>query len=179
MIETILDKNDLLDKFEKIYTNPGQWETVRIDESNENDSKDNNNNDNGSYELIKCQRYELNPPQDCRHYKLSLCSANMCKSKIINTIIKKYGNNGNYKIIYIGDGGGDYCACASLRNNIDIAMVRRGKTLEKVIDMVGNNDEKFKDAKTIDANIKYWNDGKGLLDNFKEAIPAAFASVDD
>ena len=202
LIETILKKHNLLDKVDGIFTNGGKWETININTNNNKKNDDNKENkenkedkekddESRRIEVLRCWRYEKEPPLDCNHYKLRLCPANMCKGKIMDTIFnldkdKDKDKNKNKGIdiscvIYIGDGGGDYCGCSRLRKDKDYAFVRKGKTLEKVIGYKNGNGqnikaiEKYKNATKIEANIMYWKDGKELLNCFTHVLKDVFA----
>jgi len=85
------------------------------------------------------------------------CPRNMCKGRIIDRIRRRYDqrftNGESIQYLYVGDGAGDYCPMTRLSSH-DIAAVRRGFALEKVIDQRGG----------ITAQIALWSDGKDMTD---------------
>ena len=62
--------------------------------------------DGKSKDVLRVLPYELQPPQ------CSKCPSNMCKGKIIEDMI---ANLAPARIVYMGDGSGDYCAGTKLR----------------------------------------------------------------
>ena len=88
-------------------------------------------------------------------------SPNMCKGLIVDDIISRNGTDGKFeKIIYLGDGRGDFCGCTRLREN-DVILARSDYKLEK---MVTSNDS------GIAANIVSWSNGEDILTTITDAI---------
>ncbi|PIN02579.1 putative haloacid dehalogenase-like hydrolase [Handroanthus impetiginosus] len=89
-IETILDHLGIKDCFSEINTNPSY-----VDEKG---------------------RLRISPYIDfhsCPH-GCSLCPPNMCKGKIIERIQASFSKEGNKRMIYLGDGIGDFCPSLKL-----------------------------------------------------------------
>ncbi|KAJ6341042.1 hypothetical protein OIU78_009257 [Salix suchowensis] len=84
-IETILKHLGLKDCFSEINTNPGS-----VDEQG---------------------RLRISPHHDFTQssHGCSLCPPNMCKGLVIERIQASISKEGSKKIIYLGDGAGDYC----------------------------------------------------------------------
>ena len=64
------------------------------------------------------------------------------------------------KIVYIGDGGGDYCPCCRLRQGRDVALVRQNYPLHKKMQ-----------ANSVAAKWKEWNTGYDILRLLQELLP--------
>ncbi len=74
------------------------------------------------------------------------CSANMCKGEELEAFLERHGGRGAFeRIIYVGDGGNDYCPVLRLGEK-DVAFVRRFRGLEKRIREEGG----------VRAGIRWW-----------------------
>lgn len=73
------------------------------------------------------------------------CPPNMCKGKIIEEELRLLQDY--ERVVYLGDGGGDYCPCNRLRET-DFALVRTGFPLAQHIE-----------ANPIAANVNMWQSG--------------------
>lgn len=125
-IETILDHLQLRDYFSEINTNPGFV------------------NEEGRLRI--CPYHDFNnSPHGC-----DLCPPNMCKGKIIEKI--QYSLEGKKKIIYLGDGAGDYCPSLKLCER-DYVMPRKNFP---VWDLICRN------PMLIKGEIHEWCDGEEL-----------------
>ncbi|KAK7294320.1 hypothetical protein RJT34_17209 [Clitoria ternatea] len=82
----------------------------------------------------------------------NLCPPNMCKSLVIERIQNSLAAAGNKKVIYLGDGNGDFCPSLKLKD-CDYLMPRRDFPL---CDLVSKNPNKIK------AEVHGWRDGKEL-----------------
>ena len=95
-----------------------------------------------------------------------ICPVNMCKGTILrrelfaDTPGEHYVSWPERKILYVGDGGGDYCAALALRAH-DTLLVRRGFRLEKVLvrKRLENEDEK---GTQPSCDVRFWDDGAHL-----------------
>ena len=67
--------------------------------------------------------------QTCHSHKCKVCPINMCKKEILEEFIKEKSFE---KIVYVGDGGNDYCPVTILSEN-DWVFARKGYSLEKKI----------------------------------------------
>ncbi|KAL9243755.1 hypothetical protein vseg_017606 [Gypsophila vaccaria] len=77
------------------------------------------------------------------------CPANMCKGEVIKRIVSEERNK---RIIYLGDGAGDYCPSLILRE-CDYVLPRKNFT---VWDLISRN------PSLIQAKIRGWSDGVEL-----------------
>ncbi|KAK9689976.1 hypothetical protein RND81_09G095700 [Saponaria officinalis] len=124
-IETILNHLGLRNYFSEINTNPSYVDAEG---------------------RLRIQPYHdfTKSPHGC-----SLCPPNMCKSHFIKRILSEQGHK---KIIYLGDGAGDYCPSLKLRNG-DHVLPRRNFP---VWDLILNN------PTLVKAHIHDWADGAEL-----------------
>ncbi|PWN50995.1 hypothetical protein IE53DRAFT_343096 [Violaceomyces palustris] len=127
-IDTILGHHGLLppnfDLFTEIITNPATWTPEG---------------------LLKLERRI--PADSPNQHSCSVgCSPNMCKGEELEAFLERHGGRSNFeRIVYVGDGGNDYCPVLRLAEK-DLALVRRYRGLEEKITKVGN----------VKAGIRYW-----------------------
>ncbi|KAB2611217.1 inorganic pyrophosphatase 1-like [Pyrus ussuriensis x Pyrus communis] len=127
-IETILKHLGLEEYFSEINTNPSY-----VDEE-------------GSLRISPYCDF-TNSPHGC-----SLCPPNMCKSVIIERIQTSVSTEGKKRLIYLGDGSGDYCPSLKLKEG-DFVMPRKNFPLFDLI---------YKNPLLIKAGIHEWTDGEEL-----------------
>uniref|UniRef100_A0A6M2EVV9 Uncharacterized protein n=1 Tax=Populus davidiana TaxID=266767 RepID=A0A6M2EVV9_9ROSI len=127
-IETILKHLGLQDYFSEINTNPGF-----VDEQ---------------------ERLRISPYHDFTQssHCCSLCPPNMCKGLIIERIQASISKDGSKKIIYLGDGAGDYCPSLKL-TEADYVMPRKNFP---VWDLISEN------PLLVKAEIHEWINGEEL-----------------
>ncbi|KAM7254474.1 hypothetical protein ACFE04_003854 [Oxalis oulophora] len=125
-IETILENLGIKDCFSEINTNPGF-----VDEEG---------------------RLRIFPYHDFTTFShgCNLCPPNMCKGMILKRIQTTL--EGNKRIIYLGDGIGDYCPSLKL-NEVDYMMPRKDFPVWKLI---------CENPMLIKAKIQEWSDGEEL-----------------
>ncbi|OAY53132.1 inorganic pyrophosphatase 1 [Manihot esculenta] len=143
-IETILNHLGLRDCFSEINTNPGF-----VDEEG---------------------RLRIFPYHDFTQssHGCSRCPPNMCKGLIIERIQASIAKEGNKKIIYLGDGIGDYCPSLKL-TEADYLMPRKNFPVWDLI---------CKNPMLIKAEIHEWTDGEELERVLLEIIGAS-SSMED
>ncbi|XP_074312418.1 inorganic pyrophosphatase 2-like [Silene latifolia] len=124
-IETILNHLGLREYFSEINTNPGY-----VDEE-------------GRLRILPYHDFTKSS------HGCNLCPPNMCKSHVIKRILSEEENK---KIIYLGDGKGDYCPSLKLRDG-DHMMPRKNFP---VWDLISEN------PSLIRAEIHEWTDGAEL-----------------
>lgn len=74
------------------------------------------------------------------------CSPNMCKGEELDAFIARHGGRDAFdRVVYVGDGGNDYCPVLRLGPQ-DAAFVRTGRGLEQRIRTEGN----------VQAGIRWW-----------------------
>jgi pyridoxal phosphate phosphatase PHOSPHO2 len=90
------------------------------------------------------------PPHGCPH-----CPPNMCKGAILEEVqvLKRHD-----RVIYIGDGGGDYCPSTRLRKG-DTVLARRNYVLSQKIA-----------AEPIQADVREWETGGDVLRTLQEIL---------
>ncbi|KAJ3686447.1 hypothetical protein LUZ61_015611 [Rhynchospora tenuis] len=101
-IETILKHHGLLDYFSEINTNPSYVDNE------------------GRLRISPCHNFTTSS-HGCG---LGTCPPNMCKGVVIERIKKSMLKEGKQRIIYLGDGKGDYCPSLKLSER-DQMMPRR------------------------------------------------------
>ncbi|XP_010540076.1 PREDICTED: inorganic pyrophosphatase 2-like [Tarenaya hassleriana] len=129
-IETVLEHLGIKDLFSEINTNPGF-----IDEHG---------------------RLRISPYHDFTKssHGCSRCPPNMCKALVIEKIQDSLSKEAEKKkkIIYLGDGAGDYCPALKL-DDVDYMMPRKNYP---VWDLISEN------TMLISAKIREWIDGETL-----------------
>ncbi|KAK9102175.1 hypothetical protein Sjap_019429 [Stephania japonica] len=154
-IETILKHHGLLDCFSEINTNPSV-----IDEQ-------------GRLRIFPCH---VLASSSCIS-NLDSCPPNMCKGRIIERIKANAEEGNNKRIIYLGDGKGDYCPMLRLKKEYFV-MPRKDYPVWELICC---------DPSKIKAKICEWSVGEELertllnlirLINFVEDHKAGFNDAD-
>lgn len=152
LIDIILKKNNLngnVFKNDQIFTNPG-WFDIKSG-------------------ILRCDRYHnriINGKIINKH-ECNICAKNLCKGKILSEeILIRHNKPYTHKnvIIYIGDGGNDFCPSTKLTEN-DYVFVRQfseSKGLEEKLKIDGHK---------LKCNILKWKNGADLLNNFKTVLP--------
>ncbi|XP_060212188.1 inorganic pyrophosphatase 2-like [Lycium barbarum] len=122
-IETILKHLGIRDCFSEINTNP-----CYVDEED---------------------RLEIFPYDDFHGCKNVLCPPNMCKGMIIERMQASIGNR---RMIYLGDGNGDFCPSLKLREG-DFVMPRKDFPAWNLIN---------ENRTLVKASVHKWTDGEEL-----------------
>ncbi|KAJ1025680.1 hypothetical protein NDA18_004019 [Ustilago nuda] len=124
-ISTILKHHKLEKLFDEIVTNPAEFTREG---------------------LLKLERRVLATAEKPHGCKVG-CSANMCKGAELDAFLERNGGREAFdRIIYVGDGGNDYCPVLRLGKR-DLAFVRKFRGLQTRIAKEGG----------VRAGIKYWN----------------------
>ncbi|SPO26278.1 uncharacterized protein UTRI_02554 [Ustilago trichophora] len=124
-ISTILSHHKLSDLFDEIVTNPAEF--------------------NSEGTLILQRRILASDPH--QHGCKVGCSPNICKGSELESFLERNGGRQAFeRIIYVGDGGNDYCPILRLDSH-DLALVRKFRGLQTRIAKEGN----------VKAGVKYWN----------------------
>ena len=136
-IDIILSHHGLTRIFKTVITNPAQF------------------NEDG----LLCVRYHDETGHECDR-----CSVNLCKGLALQQYLQKNGEEGMCydKIVYIGDGRGDFCPCLHLSDR-DIAMARKHYRL---LDMLTEEHGRSQ----LKAQLIPWDDGNDLLRFFQQTI---------
>ncbi|KAL7410135.1 phosphatase phospho-type [Mrakia frigida] len=136
-IDVILKHHNLTDLFTRITTNNSHW------------------NEDGK--LIITRRIAPDAPK--QHGCKIGCSANMCKGEELEAFLaeKKLAGDDYSRVIYVGDGGNDFCPLLRLRST-DLALVRKGFELEQRIKKEGG----------LKCQVKYWTMGWEIEEHYAE-----------
>ncbi|KAJ8755886.1 hypothetical protein K2173_024431 [Erythroxylum novogranatense] len=127
-IETILKHLGLRDYFSEINTNPGSVD------------------DEGRLRISPYHDFTVSP------HNCDLCPPNMCKGLVVERIKASLCKEENKRIIYLGDGSGDYCPSLKLGDS-DYMMPRKNFP---VWDLISRN------PLLVKAEIHEWTDGDEL-----------------
>ncbi|KAF8894026.1 phosphatase phospho-type [Infundibulicybe gibba] len=120
-ISTILEAKGLQDLFEEIVTNPAKWEPSGL--------------------LALRRRVDPDGPQ---HGCQNGCSPNMCKGIELSAFLARHGPEYD-RVVYIGDGGNDYCPALGLRSQ-DMLLCRTSRGLQERIEKEGG----------LQCRVEYW-----------------------
>jgi len=140
-ISEILAEFDLAKYVDKIITNFSTFEI--LSEKSEQHQ-----------EILKILPYQdsLNP------HSCSLCPVNLCKGLCLQRLIEEIGGRSAVeKLIYVGDGGGDFCPCTTLTSK-DVVCCRRDWALHNKIKTM---------SPPLLAECSPWSDGTEVLSRFK------------
>lgn len=126
-IDTILSAQGLTSPqiFDEIVTNPAQWSS------------------NGTLQLSR----RVPATAERQHACKVGCSANMCKGEELEAFLSRHGGFEAFdRVMYVGDGGNDYCPLLRLREGKDVAFVRRFRGLEK----------RIKEEGGVKCGVRWW-----------------------
>ncbi|KAE8539463.1 hypothetical protein D1P53_004564 [Cryptococcus gattii VGV] len=139
-ISTILEKHGLTDLFSEIITNPAHWSEEAPDH------------------LIIGRRLPASePPHGCSVG----CLANMCKGDELDRYLAANGGKDAFKkIVYIGDGGNDFCPLLRMRQG-DLALVRKGLELDERVKKEGQQCG-------LKVDVKFWEQAWQIDEHFQE-----------
>ncbi|CAD5317055.1 unnamed protein product [Arabidopsis thaliana] len=129
-IETIVEHLGISELFSEINSNPGYV------------------NERGTLKISPYHDFTKSP-HSC---SCGTCPPNMCKGLIIERIQQSLAKEGKKKMIYLGDGAGDYCPSLKL-NTEDYVMPRKNFP---VWDLISQN------PMLIKAAIREWTDGQSM-----------------
>ncbi|TKS69703.1 putative phosphatase phospho2 [Collichthys lucidus] len=104
----------------------------------------------------------------CYHsHDCDRCPVNLCKKKVLELYLAEQSDGGvEYeRIFYVGDGGNDLCPTSCLRGH-DVAMPRKGFTLEKLLAKL----ESQEDNSSLRAKVIAWSNGTEILEELKASI---------
>ncbi|KAG2305374.1 hypothetical protein Bca4012_061916 [Brassica carinata] len=143
-IETILEHLKIREYFSEINTNPGL-----VDEQG---------------------RLIISPYHTKSSHGCSRCPPNMCKGLIIERIQASFTKEGNkMKMVYLGDGAGDYCPSLRLKAE-DYMMPRKNFP---VWDLISQNPSLAK------ATVREWTDGEAMERILMGTINEIISSEDE
>lgn len=137
-IDWILNASGLHAAVDQVFTNPAKFNEL-------------------GYMEVQCYH-----SHDCDR-----CPVNLCKKKVLELYLSEQSNGGvEYeRIFYVGDGGNDLCPTSCLRGH-DVAMPRKGYTLEKLLAKL----EGQEDNASLKAKVIAWNSGSDILEELKKSM---------
>lgn len=137
-IQSMLEHHALASHVSEVFTNPGFFEGV-------------------SSSRLRVQPYHALhlAPHGCPN-----CPANMCKGAIVDQIRRE--NPGFTHVLYVGDGGGDFCPSTRLTSN-DIVFARaddaEGKAYGLLKKILANRER-------VQAKVVPWSSGEDIYNHF-------------
>jgi len=158
-IRVMLEHNNLTQSFPLgIHSNFGDWEI----------------GEDGNDRLNVRPHHEQ--PHGC-----DLCPSNLCKGKVVEDLKNKVGNT--YRLIYVGDGGGDFCPIHKIFNENDVACVRVGSIPSGPSNSTSfglhPRIEKLQESHPVRCKVMRWNNGEDLRAIFDDlfASPSMITST--
>jgi pyridoxal phosphate phosphatase PHOSPHO2 len=150
-ISAMLQKHCLEAVFSDVFTNEARWEAHAVPGTTTRG------------ERLRVSAYHKGPPHDC-----PLCPVNMCKGSIMQQLIAKYRPE---QVVYIGDGGGDFCPCAGLtaadvifaRASAEEAAGSRSFALLEKLAQLAEEDK-------LAAQLCPWRTGHDVYEGFREVF---------
>ncbi|WVZ69028.1 hypothetical protein U9M48_017885 [Paspalum notatum var. saurae] len=139
-IDTILDHHGLRGCFSEVNTNPS-----RVDA--------------GGARLRIAPYHPADAPHGCG---VGTCPPNMCKGLVLDRILREAEAAGK-RVVYLGDGRGDYCPALRLRKG-DFVMPRRGFPVWDLI---------CEDPARVQAEVHPWSDGAELEETLLRIVRRA------
>jgi pyridoxal phosphate phosphatase PHOSPHO2 len=130
----------LTDLFSEIVTNPAHWDATHSDHLH-----------------IGRRLLSTSPPHGCTVG----CLANMCKGDELDAYLVANGGKDSFdKIVYVGDGGNDFCPLLRMRQG-DTGYVRKGFELDERV-----KEEGEKEGLKVD--VKLWEQAWQIDEYFAE-----------
>uniref|UniRef100_A0A7S2V388 Uncharacterized protein n=1 Tax=Fibrocapsa japonica TaxID=94617 RepID=A0A7S2V388_9STRA len=106
-----------------------------------------------------------------------LCPYNLCKGKVVDEMLEELREQGKEfgRIIYVGDGGGDYCASTRLReNDVVLARIKEDGTpypmYAKIQESRQAELEGRKDISVVRASVHTWKTQMDVLDVIRNVL---------
>ncbi|KAK3161784.1 hypothetical protein QOZ80_1BG0081380 [Eleusine coracana subsp. coracana] len=140
-IDTILAHHGLRGLFTEVNTNPSH-----IDSS-------------GRLRIGPCHHFDPSsgPAHGCQ---VGTCPPNMCKGLVLDRVLRE-AQVARKRVVYIGDGRGDYCPALRLRRGEDFVMPRRGFP---VWDLIRD------DPARVQAEVHPWADAAEMEDTLLRIV---------
>lgn len=137
-IDWILHASGLQAAVDQVFTNPAKFNEL-------------------GYMEVQCYH-----SHDCNR-----CPVNLCKKKVLELYLSEQSDAGVVyeRVFYVGDGGNDLCPTSCLRGH-DVAMPRKGYTLEKLLAKL----EGQEDDTSLKAKVIAWSSGTDILQELKASI---------
>jgi pyridoxal phosphate phosphatase PHOSPHO2 len=151
-IGCFLEKNELQPLIEKVITNKSWY-----------------SQEDGQSPVLRVKPHhpEDEPPHGC-----PLCPRNLCKGQVLREHLDLLGNckdsDDCWRVLYVGDGGGDFCAAHKLREH-DVLFARDDPSVPSARGLVRRM-EREKDRYPVRAQVVTWKEGKDVLFKVKEII---------
>jgi pyridoxal phosphate phosphatase PHOSPHO2 len=96
------------------------------------------------------------------------CPPNLCKGSVLDALLNKNGTDTSTfsRVLYAGDGAGDFCPALSLRET-DVLLMRYCQELTKAQGLWKRHN---KHEGMVKAQVCLWDWGETLLEHVKEAL---------
>ncbi|XP_049743351.1 pyridoxal phosphate phosphatase PHOSPHO2 [Elephas maximus indicus] len=135
-IDWVLKAANFHDVFDKVFTNPAAF-------------------DNSGH--LTVENYHT--------HSCTRCPKNLCKKVVLVEFLDNQVQQGvNYtRIVYIGDGGNDFCPVTFLKKN-DFAMPRKGYSLQKTLSKTPQNHD------PVESSVVVWSSGVEIISHLQFLI---------
>ena len=150
-ISAMLQRHCLEEVFSDVYTNEARWEAYAVAGTTTRG------------ERLRVSAYHKGPPHDC-----PLCPVNMCKGSIMQQLVAKYRPE---QVVYIGDGGGDFCPCARL-TAADVILARasaeeaaEGRSFPLLGKLI-----RLADENKLAARLRPWQTGHDVYEGVRDVF---------
>lgn len=103
----------------------------------------------------------------CFHsHSCAQCPVNLCKRKVLEDFLERQLMAGlqYQQTVYIGDGGNDLCPVKSLKKS-DVAMPRKGYSLERLISKLNAGDSRH-----LESRVVGWSSGLDILNEMNSLM---------
>jgi len=127
--------------------------------------------------VLDGERFSVQPYYDYDHLPPHACpccpmTPNMCKGSILTKDLDVFSQFD--RVIYLGDGGGDYCACHRLRPGCDYALARRNLMLANLLaehsTEAKQNFTHLASEYPVKATVKLWESGVDVFNLLQEIL---------
>jgi pyridoxal phosphate phosphatase PHOSPHO2 len=116
-----------------------------------------------------CMRVQQLVPPDKPH-GCGLCERHICKGQLVDKLVQESGCE---RVIYVGDGGGDFCACVALKGPQNIVLARNDEhnTLNRRCKQGQPDKRNWRgDPGLITATVVDWTTGEEVLHTFSSCL---------
>lgn len=160
-IEAFMQKHGIRELFDEILTNPAEFD---------------------EHERLIVRPYHTPPPHKC-----PLCPPNLCKGMVLEAVRARLGEP--HRVIYVGDGGGDFCPACDLAPGDAVLcradpspplthfglQQRLDKSLAPGFDKVTRRGELAR----VTAEVHHWHDGDELARTISQLLDSAPISTSE
>jgi len=144
-IDILLEKYGVKDIFHTVHTYASEW-------------VHNTNMENNSADLLCVHPYD-DPPNTC-----TICSNDFCKGNFLDTHVVRDTSSSSSRydcVVYVGDGGADYCAALRLQSD-DVVLMRKDYAMHRRLKRDGDH--------LMRARHVLWENGTDIVTTLEELL---------